>query len=305
MKIPPYPDVDLSDLVAFRAAVQFNSFTRAAQEIHLSQPAFSRRINKLEQTLGIQLFDRTTRRMALTPLGREFERRLEEVFSALEATFLHMRGAAAAIQNTIAIACVPSVVNYFLTKVMLTYTRRHPNVRIRILDENAESVLRFVSDGTADFGLNFIGVQQPDLEFVQLLEEEFVVACRRDHPLARRQKVRWSELSDYPQISVGKNSGNRLIIDQAIAGSRLSLTGMFETQHVTTMIGLVEAGIGIAVVPSIAAPKSNHPLVVSIPLHDPVVRRKIGLIRKKGRVLSPAAQQFVDLCLSSKAVSTS
>ena len=128
------------------------------------------------------------------------------------------------------------------------------------------------------------------------------MACRRDHPLAKRQKLRWSELSGHAQITVGKNSGNRLIIDQAIAGSAQSLTGMFETQHVTTMIGLVEAGLGMAVVPSIAAPRPSHPLMVSIALHDPVVRRKIGLIRKKGRVLSQAAQSFVDLCLKSGSI---
>jgi len=96
---------------------------------------------------------------------------------------------------------------------------------------------------------------------------------------------------------VGKNSGNRLILDQAIAGSRQLPESMFETQHVTTMLGLVEAGIGIAVVPSIAAPKKQHPLVVSVALHDPVIRRKIGLIKKKGRILQPAAQRFYDLCL--------
>ena len=297
MKPTDFTAIDLNELAAFRAAVRFPTFTQAAQHIHLSQPAFSRRIDKLEQGLGVQLFQRSTRRITLTAVGKEFERRLEEVFSSLEATVLHVRGAAAAVQNTIAIACVPSVVNYFLTKIILAFHKKHPNVYIRILDDNAEGVLRLVAEGTADFGLNFIGVQQPDLEFAPLLEEEFVVACRRDHPLAKRQKIRWSELSGYTYISVGKNSGNRLILDQAIAGSRQLPESMFETQHVTTMLGLVEAGIGIAVVPSIAAPKKHHPLVVSVALHDPVIRRKIGLIKKKGRVLQPAAQRFYDLCL--------
>ena len=79
-------------------------------------------------------------------------------------------------------------------------------------------MLTAVSRGEADFGLNFIGAQEGDLEFDPLFEERFVLACRRDHPLAKRTKVRWSELSKYDYISVGKASGNRLLLSQALSG---------------------------------------------------------------------------------------
>lgn len=99
MKPTDFTAIDLNELAAFRAAVRFPTFTQAAQHIHLSQPAFSRRIDKLEQGLGVQLFQRSTRRITLTAVGKEFERRLEEVFSSLEATVLHVRGAAAAVRT--------------------------------------------------------------------------------------------------------------------------------------------------------------------------------------------------------------
>src|SRR5205085_8468417 len=164
--------------------------------------------------------------------------------------------------------------------------------RVRVFDASANEVLTAVSRSDADFGLNFVGSQEPDIEFKPLLEERFVAACRRDHPLAKKRRASWTDLAQYDYISVSKASGNRLLLDQALSGLKGRPQGIYETQHVTSMLGLVEAGLGVAAVPSIAMPGADHPLLVSVPLFDPVITRKIGLIRRKGRTLSPAAQQL-------------
>src|SRR5947207_1930454 len=138
----------------------------------------------------------------------------------------------------------------------------------------------FRKGAEADVGLTFIGAREGELEFKSLVEERFVAACRRDHPLARLRRVSWAQLSDYDYISVGRSSGNRVLLDQALAGVAGRPQAIYETQHVTTMLGLVEAGLGVAAVPSMAMPASDHPLLVSVPLVDPVVTRKVGLIRR-------------------------
>jgi DNA-binding transcriptional LysR family regulator len=112
--------------------------------------------------------------------------------------------------------------------------------------------------------------------------------------VAKKRRVTWRELAQYDYISVSKVSGNRLLLDQALSGLAGQPQSIYETQHVTTMLGLVEAGLGVAAVPSIAMPGADHPLLVSVPLFDPVVTRKIGLIRRKARTLAPAAQQLYD-----------
>jgi DNA-binding transcriptional LysR family regulator len=155
-------------------------------------------------------------------------------------------------------------------------------------------VLDAVARGEADFGLNFIGSQEPEIDFQPLLEERFVAACRRDHPLAKQRRVTWPELAAYDYIAVAKTSGNRLLLDQALAGVAGVPQALYETQHVTTMLGLVEAGLGVAAVPALAMPGKDHPLLVSVPLEEPVVTRHVGLIRRTGRSLSPAAQQLYD-----------
>ena len=140
-----------------------------------------------------------------------------------------------------------------------------------------------------------IGAQESELEFKALAEDRFVAACRRDHPLAKARRVSWADLTAHDFISVSRSSGNRLLIDQALAGVAKRPLAVFETQHVTTMLGLVEAGLGVAAVPAMAMPGADHPLLASVLLVEPVITRHIGLIRRRGRPLSPAAQQLYDL----------
>ncbi|ABD71186.1 transcriptional regulator, LysR family [Rhodoferax ferrireducens T118] len=287
---------DLDDLLAFRAVAEMGSFRKAAESVHISQPAFSRRIEKLEEALGVRLLDRTTRRVNLTTVGRDFDRQLRQILDALDTTLLGIRGVAATRMGEVTVACVPSAVNYFLTGVIALYHQRYPKIRVKIIDDSANEVLIAVARGEADFGLNFVGSQENDVEFEPLLEEHFVAACRRDHPLAKKTQVTWSELAQYDFISANKSSGNRLLLDQALAGVNDKPQSMYETRHGTTMIGLVEAGLGVAVVPAMAMPAADHPLLVSVPLVDPVVKRKMGLIKRRSSVLTPAAQQLYGLC---------
>ena len=286
---------DLNDLLAFRAVAEQTNFRKAAESVHLSQPAFSRRINKLEEALGVRLLERTTRRVTLTAVGRDFERKVRDLLDELDNTLLGIRGVAATRMGEVTVACVPSAVYYYLSEVIRRYHERGPKVRVKLLDAGANEVLASVARGEADFGINFIGSQEGELEFTPLVEERFVAACRRDHPVAGMRQITWAQLGQFDYISIGRTSGNRVLLDQALAGVVNRPQAIYEAQHVTTTLGLVEAGLGLAAVPSMAMPGPDHPLLVSVPLVDPVVTRKVGLIRRRGRSLSPAAQQLFDL----------
>ncbi|MEO8545416.1 MAG: LysR family transcriptional regulator [Burkholderiaceae bacterium] len=288
---------DLNDLLAFRAVAELANFRKAAEAVHISQPAFSRRIDKLEQALGVRLLNRTTRSVEVTAIGRDFERKVRLILDQLDTTLMGIRGERFTRVTEVTIACVPSAVNHFLSRVIARNRAQDANVRVKVIDASANEVLSAVSRGEADFGLNFIGALEGDIEFRTLIEEPFVAACRRDHPLATSRRVRWADLAGHDFIAVGKSSGNRLLLDQALAGVVNQPTSLCETQHVTTMLGLVEAGIGVAVVPQMAMPGPDHPLLVSVPLIDPEVTRKVGLIHRRGRPLTPAAQQLYDLCV--------
>jgi DNA-binding transcriptional LysR family regulator len=283
---------DLADLQAFTAVAQLGSFRAAADSIALSQPAFSRRIDKLELALGIKLLDRTTRRVSLTTVGRDFARKAQQILDDLDGMLLGVEEVASTRSGLVTIACVPSATRYFLPQVVQRFHEQFPKIRIRIHDAHANEVLSVVAQGEADFGLNFIGRQEADIEFKALMQERFVLACRRDHPLAKKRSVSWNALSQYDFMSVGKSSGNRLLMDLALAQVPHRPQPVFEARHIQTLIGLVEAGLGIAAVPQLAMPPSGSSELVAVPLTDPVVLRQLGLIKRRNRSLSPAAAQL-------------
>jgi DNA-binding transcriptional LysR family regulator len=286
---------DLHDLKAFVAAAEIKSFKKAADLINISQPAFSRRIEKLESALGVRLIDRDTRNMELTSIGRDFAKKAKQLLEGLDEALLGIQGLGVGRTGEITIACVPSAVYYFLPQVLRKYHESFPQIRIKIHDASANEVLSIVANGEADFGVNFVGGDESNIEFNTIFEESFVVACRKDHVLSKRAKVSWEDLSQYDFMSVSKSSGNRMLIDLALAGKSRAPKIIYEAQHVTTLLGLVEVGMGIAVVPSLAMPSKDHPILASIPLYDPVVSRRIGLIKKKGRSLAPAAERLYEL----------
>lgn len=285
---------DLDDLQAFRAVAELGNFRRAAEAVHISQPAFSRRIEKLEAALGVRLLERTTRRVSLTAVGRDFARKVQVLLDDLDNTLLAIRGVAATRMGEVTVACVPSTVYYYVSQVVQRFRQTFPKVRVKVMDAGANEVLGAVARGEADFGLNFTGNEEPEIDFRALHEERFVVACRRDHPLARRRRVAWADLAAHDFITIAQGSGNRLLIDQALAGVPVRPTIVCEAQHVTALLGLVEAGLGVAAVPALAMPGDEHPVLVSLPLDGPIVTRRVGLIRRAGRTLAPSAQHLYD-----------
>ncbi len=292
---------DLADLRAFVAVAKLGSFGAAAIELHLSQPALSRRIEKLESALGVRLFHRTTRKVDMTAVGREFSQRAMDLLNGLEESLLGIRDVAARVSGEVTIACIPSALRFFLPDILKEYHRRYPRIVVRIIDQGANDVLATVLRSEADFGLNYIGTQDPQLEFEPVLKEPFVVACRRDHPLAKKRKIKWSELAAHDYMSVTRASGNRFLLDMALSHTPTRPRWFCEAQHVSTLVSLVEAGLGIAAVPRLAMPGEEHPLLVSIPLVEPTISRSVGLIHRVGRPLPPAAKQLYEQILASRA----
>lgn len=286
---------DLADLRGFLAVADLGSFKAAADALHLSQSALSRRVDKLEDALGVLLFARTTRKVELTTVGRSFVPKARNVLNELESALLGIRDVAERISGEVTLACVPSAVAYFLPGVIRQYHRQYPGIRIRVIDESSAEILLNVARGEADFGLTYIGTQEADIEFEPLLEDPFVVACPKDHPLARRRKISWAELAQHDYVTIAQGSGNRLLIDQALAHSATRPRWFCEVHHVTALVSLVEAGLGLGVVPRLAMPPRGHPALVSIALHEPQVNRTLGLIKRRGRALTATAQLFYDL----------
>lgn len=292
---------DLADLRAFLAVADLGSFRAASENLHLSQSAVSRRVDKLEEALGVDLFVRTTRNVELTTVGRTFVHKARGVLNELESALVGIADFAERISGVVTIACVPSAVSHFLPAVIAEFHRLHPRMRVRLIDESSSNLLLAVADGEADLGLTYIGTQEPDIEFEPLVNDPFVVACTPEHPLARKRHVTWAQLAGYDYVSLAQGSGNRFLLDQALAHVADKPDWFCEVRHVPALVSLVEAGLGIGVVPQLALPPGGR--LASVVLREPALSRTIGIIRRRGRPLRPAAEQFQRLLLAVKETS--
>jgi DNA-binding transcriptional LysR family regulator len=290
---------ELLDLRAFLAVLDLGGFHRAADALHMSQPALSRRIQALEAAVGAALLERTTRKVSMTAIGRSFEPLARRLLSELESSLMSLTDLGGRQSGQVTIACVPTAAFYFLPRVIERFNAQFPNIRFRILDLSANEGLESVARGETEFGINFTGASHSELTFTPLVEDPFVLACRHDHPLARRRKLSWKDLERQPLIGVSRNSGNRQLLDAALTKANVSLDFFYEVNHLTTSLGLVERGLGLSVLPKLATPYGDHPIIVTKPISDPVIKRTIGIIERRSGRLSPAAQRFRDLLAES------
>ncbi|ETA52262.2 LysR family transcriptional regulator [Rhodobacteraceae bacterium PD-2] len=291
-------NVDLEDLRAFVATAEMRSFRAASDNMNLSQPALTRRIQKLEAVLGVPLLERTTRRVFLTAVGRDFLPRAKRLLDDLETSLLSVREIAERRSGLVSIACIPTAANYFLPDVMGQFAAEYPAIRFRILDAGANRVLQSVISREVDFGITLLGENEPEVTFEPLIKEPFYLACRRDPALAERDQVSGAEVAQNRLITVGRSSGNRLIMDLALADEEIRLNPYYEVQHLSTSLGMVEAGLGIAALPRMSLPADPHPFIAAIPLVQPTVSRTVGIVRVPKSTLSPAAEQFHTMLLS-------
>lgn len=290
---------ELLDLRAFLAVLDLGGFHKAAAALNLSQPALSRRIQSLEAAVGAPLLERTTRHVAATAIGRSVEPLARRLIEELEESIESLTGTSRRRSAQVTLACVPTAAFYFLPRVIERFNEQYPHIRFRILDLSANEALESVARGEAEFGINLTGSSHPDLVFTPLVDDPFVLACRHDHPLSKRRRLTWKNLEGQAVIGVSRNSGNRMILDAALARVKVRLEYFYEVNHLTTSLGLVERGLGISVLPKLATPPNGHPTIVTKPIHDPEVKRTIGIIERRAARLSPFAQRFRDMLIES------
>lgn len=293
---------DFGDLEAFLAVSEQGSFRAAAEQLNVSQSALSRRIQKLEEALGVSLFERTTRNLKLTFAAKSFRERAAQMLAEAQEA-MHVIGDEQDRYDyqrnaTVTIATVPTATLNIIPAAIAAFRAQGHHGRVRISDLSANEVLDAVIAGEADFGVNFIGGQEPGLEFLALKEDHFVLAMHRDDVLSRKSRVRWAEIDESRFVAVWKGSGNRMLIDVALSRAKQSLDWAYEVRHLSTALGLVEAGVGVTALPTSAVPEKNHPFIVSRPLIDPVVSRSVGVVRRAGAPLSAIAQTFHDVLVA-------
>jgi DNA-binding transcriptional LysR family regulator len=237
--------------------------------------------------------------VAPSAAGRRLEPMARRLLDELDTSLLSISGIGERQSGHITIASIPTAVISFLPRVIKHFNSQYPLIKFRVLDRSPQEGLDCVVSGEAEFGINMIGSTETDLRFTQLLDDPYVLVCRRDHLLAKKRNVTWHDLAGHPLIRIGRpNSGNRALLDGALVEANVQLDWFYEVNNLTTSLGLVQAGLGASVLPRLATPNAPQPDIVTKPIGSPEVTRAIGIVeRRKGR-LSPAAKHFRDLLLA-------
>jgi len=287
--------VDTLGVEAFVAIADHGGFHKAADALHLTQTALTRRLQNLESLLGVTLVERTTRSVALTPTGRDFLPQGRRLLAELTTALVEIRETGKARRGDVSIACVPSAGVQFLPKVIERYSDRYPDNRIKILDHASSAVADAVLRREAEFGINIAEPDRPELTSAPLLEDRFVLICRTDHPLAKRRTLSWRRLEAQRLVFAGAQSSNRPLLDHALAAAQVSLRSFYEVQRSSTALGLAAAGVAAAVVPRLALQPDTYPTLRIVSLTDPIVSRKLVLISRRKAQLSPAARALHEM----------
>lgn len=283
-------NVTLRQLRVFQAVAETRNFSRAGDQIGLTQPAVSRSIVELEAQLGLKLLDRTTREVVLTDAGQSLAVRLDRVLDDLDQTLAEVHGMAGARRGKVRVASSPTVSANLMPACIAECARRHPDVDFMLLDRLQQDVLDSVRAGEVDFGVVVEPPSADDLHCEVILDDPFCLVMPRDHRFADKRSVRWPALDGEALVLLDHSSGSRRLIDEALKqqGARCEIRQ--QVGHPTTAFRMVEQGLGISVMPAFAIPPMGLPALIVRPL-VPTVKRSIMLVHRRNRAPSPLAQR--------------
>lgn len=280
-------------LYAFVALAELKHFTRAAERCNTSQSALSVMIQKLEAQVGTRLFERDTRKVALTPEGELFLEAARSLIAEIESAFENMADYVARRRGRVSIAALPSLAATVLPKVIAEYRKRHPGVAVSLHDALSDQCLALLRAGNADLALTAAGPKVAEFDSRTLLSDPFYVVCRRDHPLARKKAVRPAELAGQEIVHLAKSSSVRQHVDVLLDDAN-ALNSGFDVEHLATAAGLVKEGLGVCLVPELTLYQFRQLDLVAIPMKSNH-KRPILLVKRKDQSLSLAAQAMLEL----------
>lgn len=284
---------DLRHVRAFLAIAELGSFTRAASKLFISQPALTVQIRQLEESVGVRLFDRNKRQVVLTPAGRSLIKPFEQLLADLDSVLKMGHDLAELRRGTVTIATLPTLGGGLIPATVRQFVSVHPNITVRIRDVIAENILQLVKDEEVDFGVGIRLRPDNDIEVVDLLTDRLCLCFPEGHPLEKKVRPTLRDAASHPLIMMSKGSSVRTIFERALEAKGLAFQSVCESSYMSTAIGLVRVGMGVAILPESVVDVADCEGIHIRPINCSDTTRKIGLIRKRNRSLTPAAEEFI------------
>jgi DNA-binding transcriptional LysR family regulator len=286
--------VSIRHLRAFSSVSQFQSFSLAAKELRVSQPALTLAIRQLEDIVGARLFDRTTRRVVLTPEAADFLPTVQRLLSDFDLAIQDVQATATRRRGRVWLSSVHSVATMILPQAIREFSRAHPNVRLQLRDGNSSQVKLHVRRNEADVGFaSRWGEDDPQLEFTPLFRDRMGLLAERTNPLFRSKVVRWSDLARYDFIGLTNDTATGAILDRIPDLPQPISAPRHEVSNNATLWAMLKLGNGVTAAAALSALECAKDGLDFRPLSEPVVWRTVYIIARRGRALMPATQELI------------
>jgi len=289
--------MDISNYQAFLTVAEHASFSLAAEKLHLTQPAISKRIAQLESSLGVALFDRLGRRISLTAAGHALQPVAMRIINDVRETRQVIANLSTEISGTLSIVTSHHIGLRRLPPILKDYTRRYPAVRLDLAFMDSEQACHAVERGEFELGIVTLPLRpMASLATTDLWNDPLVIAVAADHPLAAKSAITLDELSRYPAILPAIGTYTRTIIEATILQRQGTLDVILETNYLETLRTMVAIGLGWSALPR----KMMGGDVVEVPVHDLAIQRTLGIVQHQKRTLSHAAHALSVLLQSAE-----
>ncbi|OOG65721.1 HTH-type transcriptional regulator GltC [Ensifer sp. M14] len=295
-------DITLKQLRAFVTVANLGQFTLAADKLGSSQSAVSTLVRQLEQNLNLRLFDRHTRLLRLTEAGTDILPVASRAVADIEGMVESSRELNALRRGKVSIAAGTVQAALMLPQLVNAFNKLYPEIAVALHDVAEKAVLEQVANSSVDLGIGTVPEDDSELMGTRLTTDEFLVVLHPDDPLAKLTELRWTDLVDRKLIGPQRGNPIRDRLENELARNGIVLPFDKTMQEVAlplTIIGMVEGGLGVAIMTSaVTRLATSMGLVVRTPT-EPHIKREVSLIQKRARSLSPAARRFRDFLLKS------
>jgi DNA-binding transcriptional LysR family regulator len=284
--------MELHQLRYFVTVVREGTFTKAAERLYITQPSLSEQIRKLEQELGSPLFERLGRTLALTNAGEAFLPHAERVLVEVEQARLRVQEVRGLRRGRITIGALPSAAGRLLPPYLAEFQHRFPGVEVALQEEDLSvSIEDLVHQGQLDMAIVRLPKRRMDLAARPLHREPMVLLAPPDHRLSTRLSVALAELAEEPFVVMKHGKGLRQLLEGVCGRAGFEPRVAVETGQLCSMVGLVLGGVGITVLPRMAAGSEG----CQVPISDSFAYRELGVVWRQGHSLGPAASAFLGM----------
>jgi LysR family transcriptional regulator, carnitine catabolism transcriptional activator len=294
-------NVSTRQLQAFLAIARLGSFTRAAEEIFVTQAGLSLMLKDFEAQVGARLFDRTTRSVRLTPAGESLLPTARRMMADWESATSNVGRLAAEAEQRISLAATPLIASSVLPQWLQAFHDAHATVRVSISDLDRRQILLGIEAGELDVGLGAFFRPATGIDRQLLASFDMVLvrskaneASTRGNALERGRKVKWSALDDQELVVLPNDNPIQKLVDAQLRALEITTRRSTALQNIQAMISMVEVGHGVAALPGFVVPACARYDVTVHPLVDPVVPVEFFAVSMKGRLKTELVSRLVD-----------